>query len=495
MFQLVDGKVRGMGRTSRRGGAGARRNRLQAFQRRAYANSFGIAYNPDRWARESVLIQLEHMVAAGLVHRDFEQIFATFGQIVNTRQPGEFTAKRKERGDSVTVQDASATNIQVPLDQHSHVSFSIEDIDETVSFKSLVDEYIAPASQAMARFADQVVLYQAYQFLENQAGSLEGLTIANAVGLITSARAVLNTNKAHVTGRNILWGTDAESLVLQNSVFHEADKRGDTQGLRDASIGHKFGMDHWMAQNTIQIEKADHVYQTGAINETAANKGDLTITIDGIASLTGDNIVTVGQWITVAGKIHQITATNSATDPTALTLAYALHENVADNAVVEICDKAHVDFAAGYAAGYSKGILVDNASGALGVTPQVGQLVSFGTTSPRYAIIEVLTGATEHTITLDRPLEAAIADNAIANYGPAGGINLGLHRNAITLAIRPLKAPPAGTGAQSGTSSFNNATNRVTFTYDGNAQSLLTTFDYLLGVKVLDTDLGVVVLS
>lgn len=495
MLQLVNGKIRGMGRPSRRGGSQARRNRLQAFQQRAFANSFGIAYNPDRWARESVLILLENMVAAGVVHRDFEEIFSTFGQIVNTRQPGEFTAKRKERGDSVTVQDASATNIQVPLDQHAHVSFSIEDIDETVSFKSLVDEYIAPASQAMARFADQVVLYQAYQFLENQAGSLNGLTISNAVGLITSARSVLNTNKAHVDGRNVIWGTDAESLILQNSVFHEADKRGDTQGLRDASLGHKFGMDHWMGQNAIQVEKSDHAYQSGAVNETAANKGDLNVTIDGITSLTGDDIVTAGQWVTVAGKIHQISATDSATDPTLLTLAYALHENVADDAVVEICDKGHVDFAAGYASGYSKGILVDNASGALGVTPQVGQLVSFGATTPRYAIIEVETGATEHTITLDRPLAAALSDNDIANYGPAGGINLGLHRNAITLAIRPLKSPPSGTGAQSGTSSFNNATNRVTFTYDGNAQSLLTTFDYLLGVKVLDNDLGVVVLS
>ena len=492
MLQIVNGKVHGMGGRSRRGG---RVNRLRAFAARAYANDFGTAFNPERWARESVLILIEQMVAASLVHRDFENIFQQFGDLVNTRQPGEFEAVRKERGDSVTVQDATATNIQVPLNQHSHVSFEIEDIDESVSFKSLIDEYISPAAQAMARFADKVVLYQAYQFLENQAGSLGGLTTGNAVSLIVDARTVMNRNKAHTQNRNIIWGTDAEGLVIQNSVFHEADKRGDTDGLKEASIGRKLMWDHWMAQNTIQIEQADHVYQTGAVDETNANKGDLTVVIDGITGLTGTAVVTVGQWCTIAGKIHQITAVDVDTDPTLLTLAYPLHENVADNSVVNLLDKGAVDFAAGYAAGYGKGILVDDAAAALGVEPQVGQLVSFGAGAQRYAIIRVVTGSTEHTIFLDRPLEAAIADNATVNYGPAGGINFGFHRNALTLAIRPLKAPPAGTGARSGNASLNSATNRVTFTYDGHAQSLLTTFDYLLGVKVLDVDLGVVVLS
>lgn len=476
----------------------SRRGRRNArIAKRHFANNFDTAFNPERWARESVLIQIETMVGAGVVHRDFEPIFQQFGDVVNTRQPGEFVSRRKAKGDNVTVQDATATNIQVPLNQHSHVSFEIDDLDETISFKSLLQEYIAPAAQAQARFADLVVLSQVYQFLENQAGAVNGLTTSNAVSLIIDARTVMNNNKAHETGRQILWGTDAEGQILQNAVFHEADKRGDTQGLKEASLGRKFGFDHWMGQNVLNVLKADHTYQSGAINETGAVKGDTTVTIDGISGLTGFDVVTAGNWCTINGKVYHITAISGGTGaaPTGLTLEYGLLETVADNATVEIMDKGSVDLAAGYAVDYAKGILVDDSAGALGVTPQVGQLVTFGSSNIRYTVIEVETGATEHTIWLDRPLEAAVPDNTVVNYGPAGGFNLGLHRNAMTLAIRPLKAVPDGTGAKSSTASFNNATSRVTFAYDAVAQALMVTFDYLLGIKVLDKDLGVVVLS
>lgn len=71
---------------------------------------------------------------------DFEPIVASFGDVVNTRRPGEFQAKRKTPADSVTVQDATSTNVQVPLDQHLHVSFLIKDGEESKAFKDLVNE-------------------------------------------------------------------------------------------------------------------------------------------------------------------------------------------------------------------------------------------------------------------------------------------------------------------------------------------------------------------
>ena len=94
------------------------------------ANSLD-AFVPEIWANESVLILLENMVASSLIHRDFENELARFGDIVNTRKPAEFTAKRKDVNDNVTIQDASATNIQVPLNQHLHTSFLIRDGEES----------------------------------------------------------------------------------------------------------------------------------------------------------------------------------------------------------------------------------------------------------------------------------------------------------------------------------------------------------------------------
>ena len=102
-----------------------------------YANSLD-AYVPELWANESLAILMENMVVANLVHRDFQDEVASFGDVVNTRKPAEFSAKRKTANDDITLQDASATNVQVPLDQHFHTSFIIRDEEWSKSFKDLV---------------------------------------------------------------------------------------------------------------------------------------------------------------------------------------------------------------------------------------------------------------------------------------------------------------------------------------------------------------------
>ena len=65
----------------------------------------------------------------------------------------------------------------------------------------------------------------------------------------------------------------------------------------------------------------------------------------------------------------------------------------------------------------------------------------------------------------------------------------------MTLAIRPLALPRAGAGAISGLANYNNLSIRTVITYDGNKQGHLVTLDFLAGIKVLDTDLGAVMLT
>ena len=66
------------------------------------------AYVPELWAQEGLAILEENMVMANLVHRDFENEIAKFGDVVNTRKPGEFKIRRKTDGTTLTQQDATA---------------------------------------------------------------------------------------------------------------------------------------------------------------------------------------------------------------------------------------------------------------------------------------------------------------------------------------------------------------------------------------------------
>lgn len=452
-----------------------------------YANDVD-AYIPEFWANESLAILEENMVMAQLVHRDFEPVVQSYGDVVNTRRPGEFKAYRKLPSDNVTIQDATATNVQVPLNQQLHVSFMIRDGEESKSFKDLVTEYMAPAMLAQARAVDQLLLGQAYQFLGNSYGALGGLSSSNAIDYVTGVRNKMNIRKAYVDGRNLVLTPTSETAFLNNAAFTAANQVGDDgTALREASLGRKLGFDIFMCQNAPSVAVGNSTL-AGAINLGAGYAAGTTVmTVDGFTGA-----VTTGNWLTIAGDKtpQRITAhTETLGNTTSITVSPGLRAAVADNAVVTTYTAGQVDQSVsptGYAAAWAKPIVYDTFT----VDPQVGQMVAFGTATDVYSIIQVDT--TAKTILLDRPLAAAIADNALINVGPPGDYNLAFHRNAMSLVVRPLALPRPGIGARAAVVNMGGLSMRATITYNGEKQGTLVTLDMLLGVAILDTNLGAV---
>lgn len=452
----------------------------------AYSNDID-AYIPEFWANESLAILEENMVIGKLVHRDFEPIVQQFGDVVNTRRPGEFVSKRKTPNDDVTVQDATATNVPVPLDQLLHVSFLIRDGEESKSFKSLVDEYMFPAMLAQVRLIDQILLGQAYQYLANTYGSIGGLTSSSAIQYMTGVRNKQNIKKAYVDGRNLVVTPNSETALLQNAAFTAANQVGDDgTALREASLGRKLGYDIWMCQNAPSVA-VGNTLSSGAINGGNLAVGSTVLTVNGFTGA-----VTTGAWLTVAGDMtpQRITAHSETLGNTVqITISPGLRNAVVTTAVVQTYVPGQVDQGVsptGYAAGWSKPIVYDTFT----VDPQVGQLVAFGVATPVYMIVQVDTSA--KTILLDRPLVSAIADNALIDIGPAGDYNFAFHKNALALVCRPLSAPREGIGARSAVINAGGLSMRATITYNGTKQGTLVTLDMLCGVAVLDTNLGAI---
>jgi hypothetical protein len=452
----------------------------------AYANSVD-AYVPEFWANESLAILEENMVMANLVHRDFEPIIQSFGDVVNTRRPGEFVATRKTPTDDVTVQDATATNIPVPLDQMVHVSFLIRDGEESKSFKSLVDEYMFPAMLAQARFVDQILLGQVYQYLAYTYGALGALSSSNAVQYMTGVRNKMNINKAYVDGRNLVLSPNSETAFLQNAQFTDANRVGDDgTALREASLGRKLGFDIFMCQNQPSVSVGNSTL-AGAINGGNVAAGSTVLTVNGFTGA-----VTTGNWLTIAGSMtpYRITAHSETLGNTvSITISPPLRSLIVTADVVTTYTNGKVNQSvspAGYAADWSKAIIYDTFT----VDPQVGQLVAFGTETEVYSIIQV--DASAKTIVLDRPLVLVQADNANINIGPPGDYNFAFHRNALALVCRPLAAPREGIGARSAVINAGGLSMRATITYNGTKQGTLVTLDMLLGVAVLDPKLGAV---
>lgn len=425
------------------------------------------------------------MVVGNLVHRDFEPAIASYGDVVNTRKPGEFVVKRKARNDSVTVQQPDATNIPVTLNQHFHVTFLILDVDQSKSFKDLIVEYLSPAMLAIARGIDLVTSGQVYQFLQYNGGKLGLMDGTNAEDYILATRQVQNINKAHVIGRNLVVGPIAETAMLSDAKFTDANRVGDDgTALREASLGRKFGYDIFMAQNQPFVDTNVIDKVTGTVNNVAGYPvGATTATVSGFSAAIAN-----GGWFRIAGDDtpHKVVSTVGGATPTSITFSPPLKRAVANSAVVTVVDPGSVNNASGYAAGWAKEITYSNMT----LDPQVGQGVSFASQSQVYSIIQVDT--VNKTILLDRPLDAVLANNDTVNTLPGGSYNFAFHRNAVALVTRPLALPMQGTGARSGIANFNNLSIRVVMTYDPDLQGTKVTVDTLMGVAILDRLLGAV---
>lgn len=459
------------------------------------------AWVPQYWANESMAILVENLQMAALVYRDFENIISDSGDTVNTRKPGEFSAKNKMTNSSITLQDATVTNIPVVLNQHVYVSFLIRDREQARSFQDLINEYLKPAMIAIARRIDRILLGQAPRFLRTdiyQAGKLgTDATVAN----ILKTRKNLNDNKAPLEGRNLIISSKDEAALLALDTFINADKVGDGgSALREASLGRRLGFNVYMCQNVCSVIGSSDV-TTGAINNGNITAGSTVLTVDGFTGA-----LVVGQWATIAGDMvpQRITAVanNTAGNTITLTITPGLNTAVVNDAVVTVYDTCTVNqnstvtdaegttiqSTTGYTAGWELPIEVDGCTN----IPQVGQWVQFTAGGAMYIVIDQPSAT---SIQLDRPLAATIADNAVIFVGPNGTYNFAFLEQAIALVTRPMALPRQGSGAVGAVANYANLSVRVVWAYDYKKQGTVVTVDILCGVAILEALKGEVLLG
>lgn len=471
---------------------------LKSVNYTCYVNDFDTAdraWVPEVWAQETLALLEENMVIGQLVHTDFEDEIAAFGDTVNTRKPGEFVAKRKGTNDDVTVQNATAVKVAVVLNQHVHTSFVIKDGEESKSFVDLIEEYLTPAAKALATNVDRILLGQVVQFRAYQA-ALDPVSPADDIkDLMLDTRELMNINKVPVDGRNMILTTKTETEALKLDLFLSAEKVGDEgTALRKASLGEKLGFQTFMCQNTPSIITG--TYTDGTTNAAGSiNNGNLTVGSTSFTMTSDSSAILPGMYVQftdACGGFYRVTASSATT----MVLDQGILQAIADDQLVRYYTLGAVDIdgdsaASAYPAGYEKPINV----AASGVVPQLGQFIGFTNSSNvlysgEYTIVEVEAGSGtgDYYITLDRPLDVALASSNGDKicYGPIGQYNFAFDRNAMALVVRPLALPMEGTGAKAGVASYHNLSLRVTITYEGRGQGHLVTLDMLCGVKVLD---------
>lgn len=223
------------------------------------------AYFPEIWAQETLMILRSNMVFGNLVHRDFEDELASFGDVVNTRKPATFTVNDKAAATNVTVQNATATNVPVLLNNHKEVTFIIEDAEATKAIKDLVAEYVEPAALAHAENIDASIAAQ-----YASAGNTIALAAPFSADAIVTTRKQMNINKVPLQNRRLVISPQAEADVLSDQNFVRADVFGDEgTALREASLGRLYGFDIFMDQNIVQTAGTPNVDHNMAFHPNA----------------------------------------------------------------------------------------------------------------------------------------------------------------------------------------------------------------------------------
>ncbi|GHA28698.1 hypothetical protein GCM10010372_30620 [Streptomyces tauricus] len=213
-------------------------------------------------ARQALANLYETTVAASLVHRDYEAEFnRKQGDAITIRKPAVFTAQEYNRAAGITVQEAQETSVNMTLNHFADVSFAVTSEDMTLKIQDFDEQLLTPAMEAIAQKIDRDVLA-----LRDDIVQEVGAVTENANGedhnyvnghypwsdsrILVEAGAVLDLKNVPLQQRSVIAGPTTKARWVAEKTWRQADKRGSTEGLLEASMGPRVsGFDPYWTQN------------------------------------------------------------------------------------------------------------------------------------------------------------------------------------------------------------------------------------------------------
>lgn len=199
---------------------------------------------PEFWANLALGALKANTVMTQLVNRDFENVIATKGDVVNIIKRGTLSINDKLANRQIQLQAPTDSKIPVTLDKHKEVSWLVEDSASVKAIDQAID-YVQDAAIKIAEAMDEDLL-ALYSELANSVGTPgEDISIAT----VLSAREKLNILKCPYAGRVFVLSPKDETALLKLEQFTN-QQWDDTNAvaLREAILGRKYGFTFVMDQ-------------------------------------------------------------------------------------------------------------------------------------------------------------------------------------------------------------------------------------------------------
>lgn len=378
-------------------------------------------------AKES-LRQLENNLGMSkMCYRDWENKFGKDGDTLGIRKPNQFRAtKARARTNSALAE----SNITLTVATQAHVSFEWSTKEMTDTIDRISERYIKPAMSALANTMD-VDIYDLHDNIYNQVGTPG--TAPSDYDVYADARRRLNEEAIPLENRFVCLNPkgEAETMKGLKGLFNE---KMINDIIAKGALGSLAGFDTYMAQNV-------QTHTTGAFTTSS------TPLVDG-ASQTGDTLLSNG-WNSGAttlkkGDVFTVAGVYAVNPKTGASTAelrqFVVTADIADT------------------------------TGAIDIP-----------ISP-----SIVTSGAYQTVTVSPGNDAAIT--MVGTESTGYPINIAFHKEAFTLAVRPLEIP--GSCVYGARESYNGLSVRVIKAYDVDEDKEVLRFDILYGVLCQRPEMG-----
>lgn len=247
-----------------------------------------------------------------LVNRAYDQQPGTKGSTVDVPLPPTIAASDVTPGATPpSTSDIEPGVVTIALDKWKEAAFYMTDKDMLDAMNGVMPLSASSAIESLVTAVEGDIFSAIHTGgVYNYVGTAGTTPFASDTSAFRSARALLNAAKAPMGDRRVVLDVDADANLLGLAQFTDADKRGDTAGIIEGTIGRKFGSDWYMDQNVPLSTKTSA--GTILIDQGDVAIGDTEVHLDGVTT-----VPTVGEIFTVAGDTQTYTVLTVGTLATA----------------------------------------------------------------------------------------------------------------------------------------------------------------------------------
>lgn len=398
----------------------------------------------DIIAKEAVMILENSLVMAKKVYRGYESEFDKkvngyeVGETISIRRPADFEVTD---GATMNVQDVVEGKLSLTVNTRKHIAWKFTSQDLTMKIGDLGDRVMKPALVQLANKIDKDVM-ALYKKVPNWVGTpgekINSFADFSKMPERLDEFAVPQDDLSAVLSPSDHWGL----LGSQTALFIQDAAKG---AYRSASLGMIGGVDTYMSQNV-------PTHTVGAHGGTPLVKGaSQNVTYDSVKNDYKQSLSTDGWTASIGLKAGDVFT-------------------IADVYAVNPIGKEKLSFLRQFV------ILEDVTTNA-----------STSTDSPLSIYPPIITSGPFQTVDSVPANDAAITMVGTASTGYRQ--NMTFHKNAFTLAMVPLVAPPGAVDV--GRRTHKGITVRVIPVYDGVSDESRWRLDVLYGVQAIDPRLAV----